>query len=722
MSFEDPELRRLLIAELGRHMPALVGPSPDAEAVRRAVHALKGSAGLAGEKALSEVLQRLEKRIREEDPSAVLDAAHVVGIAIERLSRGEGATSSSWPEPPDDMTGRLVDLAARAQYRSEILDRLASIDRELASSTDPVEAAATVYRHVHTMKGAAGSVGDEALSWFCHGLEERLKPREATDGTSQATPGRGPHEAEAAGRVLAEMARWRSHLSGLVEDPEGALRSLRGPESRDRASRFPSRRPSTMPPDSTSQAPPGLVHKDEGVPMHAPQADEATIRVSALSVDRLLDKVAAVGVVRERIAGRIESSREQAKELRRLRGDLAEALRLIGPPRPWGAPAAALRRIEWTATALHALVEELDHAAVELRSGDQALRENVAEAKQHLSAMRQTPLKRLFARLSTAIESEARRGDRTIIVRTRGADETVDRRVAELLVEPCLQLARNAVAHGIESPEIRRARGKQEAGTISLTARRTGPRLSITIEDDGAGVDVGLVRERAVSAGVLAPHLAEAADDNTLLALLFLPGFSTRETSDLLAGRGIGLDITLGSVQRVGGAIRLSSRHGEGFSARLDIPVESGLASVLWVSAAGDQYAIPVAHARKVLKSGPHDDDRTPSLASCLEAKPSARAPFAVEIDVGGDEQDHRAFRVGVDEVGQTEETLIRPLTSLVATMGPFSGAIVRGDGSLRLALDVFALAPRARTLGRLPDRPSAPPSRNASQPPPRLG
>lgn len=697
MSGPDPELRRLLLLELTRHLPTIEGRDP--EAARRAVHALKGSAGLAGERDLAESLQRLERRVRDEDPMAMADTAHVVRTAVERLSEGSNPVHAAWPEPPDDMVAAPIEASARGQYVSELHDHLAAIDVALGATEDPVASVAEIFRHVHTMKGAASAVRDEPMTWFCHGLEERLRLRDPST--------------ELANLALEETSRWRGVLSALLEDPDSALRSLRSPASRQRASQFPSKRPGAS--DSTRPAGDGV---SEGA-LAQPSLEDATIRVAASSVDRLLDRFASVGVVRERITARVESSREQSRELRRLRTDLAEALRLIGPPRPWGAPAAALRRIEWTATALAALGEELDHAALDLRGGDQILKESLADAKLHLSAMRQTPLRRLFARLSTAIETEARHEERAVIVRTQGADESVDRRIAELLVEPCLQLARNAVAHGIEAPEVRKARGKPEAGTIFMTARKTGHRLSITIEDDGAGVDVGAVRERAISSGAVAPALAEAADDNTLLALLFLPGFSTRETSDLLAGRGIGLDITLGAIQRIGGAIRLSSRRGEGFSARVEIPIESGLASVLWVAAGGEQYAIPSVYARVVRKSERADVERTPHLSACLESRPGKLAEYAIEIDAESSEQDNKPFWIGVDEVGRTEDILIRPLTPLLAGVGPFAGAILRGDGSLRLLLDVFALAPRARTLGRLPDRVSEPPSRNLSQPPP---
>jgi two-component system chemotaxis sensor kinase CheA len=220
-----------------------------------------------------------------------------------------------------------------------------------------------------------------------------------------------------------------------------------------------------------------------------------------------------------------------------------------------------------------------------------------------------------------------------------------------------------------------------------------------------------------VEVGAVTEALAEAADDNTLLALLFLPGFSTRESSDLLAGRGIGLDIAQAAVQRLGGAIRLSSRHGLGFEARVEIPIETGITHVLWSFAGGMEYAIPATNARAVRPNDGPDADRVPHLAACLEARVNERAPFVVEMVL--EEDEGGPYTIGVDAIGRTEEVLVRPLTPLVATTGPYAGAVLRGDGSLRLALDAHALAPRARALGRVPEGRSSdfPPSR----PPPSM-
>ncbi len=696
MTTADPELLRLLIQELERHLVTLEVDPRDAPAAQRAIHALKGSAGLAGEPELSATLERLNRRIREGDESAYVEAASVVRTAVERLSAGESAVEAHWPVPPDDLVARPLDPLVRAQYAAEVSDRLARIDDALATVDDPIEAARLVYRHVHTMKGAGSAVGDEPMSWFCHGLEERLRVADSN---------------ETARVAMQEVAHWRVVLGALLDEPDTALNTLRA-----------QRRPSQTPVKTLSNGP-GSSRLSNGSASRSPDSDHprlsgfdeatATIRVPAVDVDRLLERLDVIERARERIATRVDRGHRAALSMRQQRATLIEALRLIGPPRPWGAPAAALRRVEGVAGALGAFGEELDAASSRLNAVEHVLRDGVTDAKKQLSAMRQTTVGRMFGRLTTAIESEARRGGCAVIVRTRGADETIDRRIAEQLIEPCLQLVRNAVAHGIEPPEVRSALGKPPSGTIALSARKIGNRLSLTIEDDGAGVDVGNVRGRAVTAGLVTPAIGEAADDDTLLSLLFVPGFSTRESSDLLAGRGIGLEIARSGVQRMGGAIRLSSRAGEGFSARIDVPIDSGLVTVLWVVAGKDEFALPAANARRVRLNEAADAARLPHLSSCLDGslrERHDRARYAIDLELQGDAGAELPASVGVDAVGQAEELLVRPLGPLVAGLGPFAGVIVRGDGSLRFAIDAWAIAPRARAFSAAAGSSGSPP------------
>ena len=665
MGTRDPELTRLLVQELKRHLLAIVediASGGDLEPTRRAVHALKGSSGLAGEPELAAAMLRIERRLRQGEKDALVEVVATIERAIAGLSSGGRAVDGGWPVPPVDLVPRTLEPIVRAQYVAEVTDRLAQIDGAIGTGGDPIDVTTAVYRHVHTMKGAASAAGDEPMAWFCHGLEEKIR------GSSNSN--------EAAIAAFEEVARYRAVLGGLLDDPENALATLRGVPLRQSTSR-----------------------RDTG---RIDEVDDATIRVSALAVDRLLDHVTAVTVARERVAAKVVRGTQLANMTRRLRAELSEALRLIGPPRPWGAPAAALRRIERTSQTLIQIGDELERGAGQLEVSNQALRDSTAASRKILSAMRQTPFRGLFARLSSAALAEARRTGRMVSVHTQGAEETIDRRLSEQLLEPCLQLTRNAIAHGIETPDEREAMGKPRVACLTFSARRQDGRLVVVIGDDGKGVDVAVVRARALESGLVTDVLAEAADDQTLLELLFLPGFSTRgQSPDLLAGRGIGLDITLAAVQRLGGTIRLSSTRGKGFDARVDIPVESGLASVLWVTAGGLEHALPVAYARRVRVNDGPDADRIPNLAACLEHQHSARAPLRVDLDMGLESE---VVAIGVDAVGVTEEVLVRELTPLLRTMGPFAGAVVRGDGSLRLALDVLALAPRARALGRVPE------------------
>ncbi len=671
----DPELIRLLIEELGRHEEALTQGQQDEAAARRAVHALKGSAGLAGERELASALSRIERRVREGDATALRDATSLVRTARHRLRDGQTATAAAWPEPPPDLEVRPIDPSLRGPYFAELLDRLARIDDALGSSMSAIEASAHLYRQVHTIKGAASAVADEPMSWFCHGLEDRLREGSTSEAGAIA--------------ALTEAARWRAVLGGLLDDPEAALRRLRST----------SRRTSGITPAQHGTHPPSNA-PDEGP--RSVVGEDTTFRVSAAAVDRLLDRVSTISGAREGIGARLERTHSRAAELRTLRAELATALRLIGPPRPWGAPAAAISRIQQTAAALTRLSDHIEADSVGMRRRDQLLRDAALAAKRELATMRQTPVAALLARIASAAMAEARRAGREVSVVTRGGDVSVDRRIVEQLADPCLHLARNAVAHGIEAPRTRVAARKPPVGTINIDAEKTTTRLRITIEDDGAGVDVADIRRRAVDAGAVTPSLAEAADDNTLLALLFLPGFSTRESSDLLAGRGIGLDIALAAVQRLSGGIRLSSRLGEGFKASIEVPVDTGVTNVLWVEAAGEEYALVAGQIARVQPNVDRVAETTPHLAACLGREVAPTPMLALDLAVE-DSADDWPTRVGVDRIGHREDLLIRPLTPLVAAMGPFAGAIVRGDGTLRLALDAYALAPRARALGRMP-------------------
>jgi two-component system chemotaxis sensor kinase CheA len=538
------------------------------------------------------------------------------------------------------------------------------------------------------------------MAWFCHGLEERLR--------AQASP------AEAR-RALDEAARWRGVLGEAVVAPGGALELLRATTEAPRQSGTPatrtsrpatpvtrSSRPVTPVTRSSRPATPVRATLDDAEtaptvpPRRAQESDpdlgrtlgEATLRVGAGKLERLLERVRRLSQTRSRIDDGARGLVAVAGKSRDLRDRLTEALRLIGPPRPWGAPMAAIARVDATARDLGALADGLDRESVGLSLAADRVRDEAALAHGELVEMRTTTAAALLERVAAAVMAQARRDGVEVRVQVRGGETPIERRVADGLFDPMLQLARNAVAHGLEPAEERLARGKPAAGSILLAAEPRSGGLRLRVEDDGAGVDVARVRERARSAGPVFAALAETADDQTVLGLLFVPGFSTRDTADLLAGRGVGLDLSLEAVRRLGGSIRLSSEPGIGLAAVLDVPSRGGLLRVLWVEAGGTTFALPVQQVRRVRTGG----DAAPGypLIDCLRGAPGpARLPprFAAELEAPG----VPVPPIGLDAVGEIEDVALLAISPLVLGAGPYAGAVLRGD-ELRMCLDGDAL------------------------------
>jgi HPt (histidine-containing phosphotransfer) domain-containing protein/two-component sensor histidine kinase len=703
-STRDPELGKLLLDELRRHAPALApGASPAQQ--RYVLHALKGSAGIAGERGLGDAIARIERRIVAGDAEAIVDARALLALAEQALATGSVIPLPVWPEPPDDLRVTPIDPQQAPHYIAEMQDRIERVDRALAAEGPDAQASLAAFREVHAMKGAALAVADEVTAWFCHGLEERLREGERSE--------------EAGRRALAELARWRGVLAELIVAPERGLDTLRTLARPRLPSRSPLVDPLPLPPRAPSLPPAAspLPLPPRRPSMEPPPISEAeprsqvegepTLRVSTATLDRLFERVRQFGQARSQVSDGAELVRGTARRARVLRAALGEALRLIGPPRPWGAPAAAIKRIEDAAREIQGFSEQLERESLELKETADRVRVESAAAHDDLAAMRTTTVSWLFDRVAAAVSAEARREGRELRLVSAGEQAAIDRRVAEMLFDPILQLARNAVAHGIEPAPERALRGKPRVGTIQLSAQPRSGGLRLVVQDDGAGVDVADVRLRAVARGTISAEMARAADDQTLLALLFVPGFTTKDSADLLAGRGVGLDLALEAVHRLGGTIRLASQSGVGVTATLDIPFEPGLIKVLWLEAGGATYALPLQRARRILLGRDPAARGAIPLALCVrglgapaaDTAPASRSGsrFAIELEPLRD--DGPAPVLGVDRVGRIEEVALRGVSALIANAGPYAGAIVRGS-ELRLCLDAHGLAER---IGAMP-------------------
>ncbi|MEP7050087.1 MAG: ATP-binding protein [Pseudomonadota bacterium] len=672
MTVPSLELSRLLAGEIARRVPLLADPHLTELELRAALHALKGSAAMAGHTDLALVISQYSQALRERGSAAFADTRRLLEHALARLTRDLPPFSSVWPEPPQFLGPSLIDPTYRAEYFTAIRDRLGELDIVLASAQDALEELERAQRAVHAIKGAAGALGDDVTAWYCHGLEAALRAV--------------PREPAAAVDALVDLARHRALISLLLEDQARGLETLRALAQRRALepvplAKPPSRRPPGRPPSGEFE----LTAQD-------------FLHVPATALDGFSERLERVDLVYDELLRTSEAARELGGRLRDIGTSLSEARRQINAapavePRP-----AALARIESASHKLRTNAANAERAAGVFRRSAQFLRAHTSEMRSELGALRQTSLHGLFQRVARAARRDAESEGKRVEVEVHGRDVAIDRRVAERLLDTVLQLARNAVAHGIEAPEAREQAGKPALGRVSLFAEQIGEWLRITVADDGRGADVEQIRELAIAAGTVTREAASAAQENDLLTWLFLPGLTTRARADLLAGRGLGLDLAQNTVRRLGGTIRLRSRAGGGLTATFEIPSDQTVVEVLWLEELGQRFALPVSftgrvHALEASQPAPV------RLARCLGQECARAAAVSLELTVYG----IAPIRIGFDAVGQIEQVGLRALPDLIAERGPYGGAVLRSDGSLALSLDAPLIAARAWIL-RTPD------------------
>ena len=367
---------------------------------------------------------------------------------------------------------------------------------------------------------------------------------------------------------------------------------------------------------------------------------------------------------------------------------LDEARRALETPE---GHASALSRIELSIAQLSTSATNAARGAGVFRRNAEFLRARTGEMRSELGALRRTSLHALFESVKRATLRDAEHEGKAISVEITGPDMAIDRRISERLFDTVLQLAKNALVHGLEAPTERARAGKSPRGRVLLSAEQIGEWLRVIVADDGRGADVARIAELAVAAGAVTRAAADRATEDELLALSFLPGLSTHGRADLLAGRGLGLDLVRDTVRRLGGSIRLRNRAGGGLTASFEMPGDQTVVDVLWVEELGQRFALPVSFTGRVDQHDP-TTARPVRLARCLGQKcPDA----SLELTVYG----VTPIRVGLDAVGEIERVGLRALPDLIAERGPYGGSVLRSDGTLHLALDAPLVAARAWTL-----------------------
>ncbi|MFB6086878.1 MAG: ATP-binding protein, partial [Haloarculaceae archaeon] len=268
--------------------------------------------------------------------------------------------------------------------------------------------------------------------------------------------------------------------------------------------------------------------------------------------------------------------------------------------------------------------------------------------------------------------------------------------------DPLMHVLRNAVDHGIEPPEVREEKGKPREGQIRLWAARERDHVTITVEDDGGGLDVDRLREKAIEQGVRDETELAAMDDSEIYDLIFHPGFSTSEEVTDVSGRGVGMDVVRSTVTRLDGSVSVDSEPDEGTAVTLRLPVSVAIIRVLFVDVGEREYGIPIKNVDEITRADgqittvngdeviSHDDDIYPviRLHDALEADQSPNGDgMIVRI-----RESERQVALHCDAVKRQGEVVIKPFEGELADVDGLSGTAVIGDGNVVPILDVGTL------------------------------
>jgi two-component system chemotaxis sensor kinase CheA len=326
----------------------------------------------------------------------------------------------------------------------------------------------------------------------------------------------------------------------------------------------------------------------------------------------------------------------------------------------------------------------------------------LSDLQRSVMKVRMVPVEQLFRRFPRLVRDVAKHCDKQVELTLSGQDTDLDKSLLDAITEPLTHLVRNAVSHGIESAAEREKAGKPAHGTIHLKAYHQGNQVVVEVSDDGHGVDVRKVRERALQNQLVSAEEASGMSEADLLSLVFRPGFSTAEEITEISGRGVGLDVVQSVLQRMKGSVELENHPGRGTTFRLKLPLTLAIIKALLFRVEHKLYAIPlnaVAEIARARQSDLHRVDHYEVLQLRDQVLPLIRLGrtaaedhkiFVLVIHMG-----ERKLGLIVDSLEGEEELVIKALDDQAVATDLISGASILGDGRVVLILHLPALVER---------------------------
>ncbi len=510
-----------------------------------------------------------------------------------------------------------------------------------------------VFRLAHTLKGDAASLGFPLLSHYAHRLEDHLEALRGGAGWLSAPA--ATLLLEAVDILRAMLARAAAGTEEERADDEALIGRLAVVLAAPPAASPASARSVATGVEATGKWP--VV---DGGTLPAATAQRPTLRVAIERLDALVDRVGELGIARGRIAN------------------------LLTDPT---VPKTGILELHREHDRLHAALQEL------------------------VLELRMVPIGPVFRTLERTVRDLAAQRSKEVRLRFSGEEVEVDAGLAEHLRAPLAHMVRNAVDHGIETPAVRRARGKEPIGTLHLSAFRDGNALVVELADDGGGLDRDKILARAQAAGLVpdrpeggALRLDEFPDLEEIDRLVLLPGFSTAETVDESSGRGVGLDVVRRTIESLRGRVALSSRDDLGTTIRLRLPLSLGLLDGLAVAVGAETYIVPLEAVDEVIDLSGATDRSGGTVALRGAALSHVRlrallgvpgsAPEREQLLVVSPRAERSGERVGlaVDALLGREQVVIRPLAPLFEGLPGLAGSTILGSGEVAFVLDLASL------------------------------
>jgi two-component system chemotaxis sensor kinase CheA len=324
----------------------------------------------------------------------------------------------------------------------------------------------------------------------------------------------------------------------------------------------------------------------------------------------------------------------------------------------------------------------------------------VGDLQSAVMKTRMQPVGRLFQKYPRLVRDLARQLGRQVELEIEGEETELDRTMIEELSDPLVHLVRNAVDHGMESPDERRAAGKPEKGTVRLRAEQAGDHIVIEITDDGRGMRPEVLRRKAIEKGLLDAEAANSMDDRQCLQVIFLPGFSTKDQISSVSGRGVGMDVVKTNIQRLNGRIEIESVPGAGTTISISLPLTLAILPVLVVRVGEQSFAVPLSMVREIVPLAAAEIQSVSGKATLL-IREQVLPVRSLAAMLGWSSDRVPAYGVllqtatsglvlAVDGFVGRDDVVIKPLREIKPK--GIAGATMSGDGSVVLVLDMEEL------------------------------